>query len=89
MSPLRDRFIRGIGVSEIGAAPAHLHTREIFVGRDDELERIEHALDDVEHGRGRVVMLLGEPGIGKTRTIRRSYRRQFAPRRRGAMGQML
>ena len=72
MSPPRDRFIRGIGVSEIGAAPAHLHTREIFVGRDDELERIERALDDVEHGRERVVMLFGEPGIGKTRTIRRS-----------------
>jgi hypothetical protein len=37
-------------------------------GRDDELRRLTDALGDVERGRhGRMVLLLGEPGIGKTR----------------------
>ena len=44
-------------------------TREIFVGRDVEIERMKTALDDAESGRGRIVMLVGEPGIGKTATI--------------------
>ena len=40
---------------------------EPFVGRVSELERLRDALDDARSGRGRVVMLVGEPGIGKTR----------------------
>ena len=40
---------------------------EIFVGRQGEMERLALALDDTFSGRGRLVMLAGEPGIGKTR----------------------
>lgn len=40
---------------------------EPFVGRRQALERLHGALDDARSGRGRVVMLVGEPGIGKTR----------------------
>jgi tetratricopeptide (TPR) repeat protein len=37
-----------------------------LVGRDDTLERLRSALDDAVGGRGRVVLVAGEPGIGKT-----------------------
>jgi predicted ATPase len=43
-----------------GAAP--------FVGRERELAQIAAALDGARAGRGQLVMLAGEPGIGKTRT---------------------
>lgn len=38
-----------------------------FVGREAELARLQKALADAVAGRGRVVMLVGDPGIGKTR----------------------
>jgi tetratricopeptide (TPR) repeat protein len=40
----------------------------VFVGRQDEMGQLKAALEDVLGGRGRLVTLLGEPGIGKTRT---------------------
>ena len=39
-----------------------------FVGRHREMGELNAALEDALSGRGRVVMLVGEPGIGKTRT---------------------
>ena len=42
--------------------------RDAFVGRDSEMARLRAALDDALCGQGRIVMLAGEPGIGKTRT---------------------
>jgi tetratricopeptide (TPR) repeat protein len=39
----------------------------LFVGRDRELEAMVRALDDAREGRGRLILLAGEPGIGKTR----------------------
>ena len=38
-----------------------------FVGRERELAELHAALDDANAGRGRLVVLSGEPGIGKTR----------------------
>ena len=43
-------------------------TGRIFVGRQREMARLEAAMDAAIAGDGRVVMLAGEPGIGKTRT---------------------
>ncbi|MCI0778195.1 MAG: protein kinase, partial [Chloroflexi bacterium] len=40
----------------------------VFVGREKEMERLRQALDSAFSGRGGLVMLVGEPGIGKTRT---------------------
>jgi tetratricopeptide (TPR) repeat protein len=37
-----------------------------FVGRERELAQIGAALDDAAAGRGKLLMLAGEPGIGKT-----------------------
>jgi serine/threonine protein kinase len=41
--------------------------RGVFVGREKELERLRKAFDEAFAGRGGLVMLVGEPGIGKTR----------------------
>jgi tetratricopeptide (TPR) repeat protein len=40
----------------------------VFVGREREVEELRHGLDDALSGRGRLLLLVGEPGIGKTRT---------------------
>ncbi|MCI0847217.1 MAG: AAA family ATPase [Chloroflexi bacterium] len=39
-----------------------------FVGRSQEMDLLRSALAEAKDGRGQVVMLTGEPGIGKTRT---------------------
>ena len=41
-----------------------------FVGRGREMADLIAALDEAISGHGRLVMLVGEPGIGKTRTAR-------------------
>jgi class 3 adenylate cyclase/tetratricopeptide (TPR) repeat protein len=46
-----------------------------IVGRSDELAKLERALDDLELGRGGIVLLIGETGIGKTRLIDELHRR--------------
>ncbi len=38
-----------------------------FVGRSAELATLRSALTDAQKGRGRLALLVGEPGIGKTR----------------------
>jgi len=38
-----------------------------FVGREREMGELRAALEDAMSGRGRLVLLAGEPGIGKTR----------------------
>ena len=50
-------------------APAFFATRSgaTFVGRRAELERLGHYLDRANEGRRQLVLLEGEPGIGKTR----------------------
>ena len=40
----------------------------VFVGRERELDELRGVFEDAAAGRGRLVMLVGEPGIGKTRT---------------------
>ena len=47
----------------VDPAPA----RAGLVGRDAELTAVDHVLSAAAGGRGRVVVVLGEPGIGKTR----------------------
>ena len=40
----------------------------VFVGRQQEMGDLKAGLEDVLSGRGRMMTLVGEPGIGKTRT---------------------
>ena len=61
-----------IGVCEVlyeRNDPAVLLTHTPFVGRERQLKRLAAKLEDAQNGRGSIVMLRGEPGIGKTRTI--------------------
>ena len=41
----------------------------VFVGRPKEMGDLKAALEGALSGRGRLVTLVGEPGIGKTRTV--------------------
>jgi MoxR-like ATPase len=43
-----------------------------FVGRLQEMDELKSALEDALSRQGRLVMLVGEPGIGKTRTAQES-----------------
>ena len=47
--------------TEAGATPV--------AGRDDEMAQLLGALGDLVAGRGRIVLLLGDPGMGKTRLL--------------------
>lgn len=49
---------------------AEPHRRSAFVGRVSELAHVEQAIADARAGRGRVVLVVGEQGIGKTALVR-------------------
>src|SRR6266540_1978098 len=46
--------------------PARLGGGRTFVGRDREVAELAAALEDAVGGRGRLFLVAGEPGIGKT-----------------------
>src|SRR5262249_5393953 len=60
--------VDGSARAAAGPGPVLTEERGRFVGRDRELDRLRAAVDDALSGRGRLVTLVGEPGIGKTQT---------------------
>ncbi len=61
-----------VGVSEVvyeAERSAPVLRRTPFVGRRDEIARLEQLLQRAKSGKGGLAMLVGEPGIGKTRTL--------------------
>jgi DNA-binding CsgD family transcriptional regulator len=44
-------------------------TDEVFVGRSWELLLVDHLLSELRDGRGRLLLITGPPGIGKTRLV--------------------
>jgi len=54
-------------VAELDVEPAATLTP--FVGRASELETLRRVLDELVDGRGAIVSVLGEAGIGKTRLV--------------------
>ena len=60
-----------------------------FVGRERELAELRAGLDEVSAGRGRLFLLSGEPGIGKTRLAEEISRRRVSARDARGMGPML
>jgi predicted ATPase len=47
-----------------------LASRTAFVGREEERELLRSCLQKAKNGQGRIVVIAGPPGIGKTRTAR-------------------
>jgi class 3 adenylate cyclase/DNA-binding winged helix-turn-helix (wHTH) protein/tetratricopeptide (TPR) repeat protein len=58
---------RGEVRSRLQAAAARGFSR--FVGRDAELAQLHRALEQARQGRGQVVTVVGEPGVGKSRLV--------------------
>jgi DNA-binding winged helix-turn-helix (wHTH) protein len=77
------RFVAEIdgAAAESGPSTQPAAPPSVFVGRARTLERLERALDAALAGRGGLVLLAGEPGIGKTRTAEEIAR---VARERGA-----
>jgi len=63
-----DPAARSASHSEAGANPLARLAQGVFVGREQELSRLRQVFDAAFAGQGGVVLLVGEPGIGKTRT---------------------
>jgi class 3 adenylate cyclase/tetratricopeptide (TPR) repeat protein len=51
------------------AARGPVPVRFPLIGRDGELDRIARALDDARRGRGRLIELVSEPGMGRSRLM--------------------
>ena len=66
------------GASRFGALRGRRVTQ--LVGRDEELALLMHRWEQAQAGSGRVVLIVGEPGIGKSRLLR-----AFEDRLAGAM----
>src|SRR5439155_19653152 len=65
----QDRGLDVVAEQRSEAAREIAPTRQagLFVGRERELEVLQQALDDSLVRRGRLVLIGGEPGIGKSR----------------------
>jgi len=82
VTPLGPVPVKGVAEAVVvheltGAGPARYRLQAAavrglsrFMGRDVELGRLRQALDLARAGEGRVVALVGEPGVGKSRVIR-------------------
>jgi class 3 adenylate cyclase/predicted ATPase len=71
------RIWRVLGENRIGRFEALRGTEAPLIGRDEEMELLDRRWQQVKDGEGRVVLISGEPGIGKSRlamTLRDSLR---------------
>src|SRR5689334_527974 len=55
-----------VAVAALPRRSSAMFAPSVLLGRENELQEVEGALDDVVAGRGRFFLLVGEPGIGKT-----------------------
>ena len=63
--PIYELIAAGAARTRLQASVARGLTR--FVGRDAEVDQLRQALDRAAGGRGQIVAVVGEPGVGKSR----------------------
>ena len=61
--------LRGVGAARTRLQVSARRGVTRFIGRDVELEQLRAALERAGRGRGQVMALIGEPGIGKSRLV--------------------
>jgi class 3 adenylate cyclase len=75
LEPMGDVAVKGrtetVAASRlVGPRPvAEPPSRTPLVGRDPEVQRLRSAVDDLRAGRGQVLLLVGDAGLGKTRML--------------------
>jgi serine/threonine protein kinase len=57
---------KGEPTKEVSATTENPLYRRVFVGRESELRQLQSAFDSAASGQGALMMVVGEPGIGKT-----------------------
>ena len=65
--PVRARRIRGVARTESRFEATHAGRYTPFVGREQEVALLLARWEQAREGEGQVVLLVGEPGIGKSR----------------------
>jgi class 3 adenylate cyclase len=65
--PVEAFELKGVGGARTRFQAAARRGLTRFVGRNAELEQLRDALDRASQGRGQVVAVVGEPGVGKSR----------------------
>jgi class 3 adenylate cyclase/tetratricopeptide (TPR) repeat protein len=68
-APVSVHTVTGPGDRRSSLEPLGERPLSHFVGRDRELRALRDLLAEVEAGRGQVVGLVGEPGVGKSRLV--------------------
>jgi len=63
--PVYEVIGAGAARTRLQASAARGLTR--FVGRDAEVEQLRQALEQTARGRGQIIAVMGEPGVGKSR----------------------
>jgi TolB-like protein/DNA-binding SARP family transcriptional activator/tetratricopeptide (TPR) repeat protein len=58
------RIVRASGGRRVGA-----RTLTVFVGREEELDLLRRRWDRARNGAGQLTLIVGEPGIGKSRLV--------------------
>jgi tetratricopeptide (TPR) repeat protein len=83
----RGRYVPAFRVAAAaGAAGAAAEDERPLVGRQNELAALQSAFESAAAGRGRVICLSGESGIGKTTVADRFLRQQSTSGVRGHVG---
>src|SRR4030095_11759624 len=66
-APLKVYEVLGVGLLRTKLQVAARRGLTRFVGRQSELEQMQHALTQAKAGHGQIVGVMGEPGLGKSR----------------------
>jgi ABC-type transport system involved in cytochrome c biogenesis ATPase subunit len=68
--PVHVRQVLGVSKIESRFEAHHQAGTSPLLGREEELELLLRRWEDAKRGEGRVVLVTGEPGIGKSRIVR-------------------